>query len=74
MFHDMLSKENTTPVVTGVLIRSRKINIYLVFITQSYFSVSKNVKLNSRNSSIGKSKQATVQQLIIHYISTFKTI
>ena len=74
MFHDMLSKENTTPVVTGVLIRSRKINISLVFITQSYFSVSKNVKLNSRNSSIGKSKQATVQQLIIHYISTFKTI
>ena len=35
------------PVVTELFIRGRKLNISLVFITQSYFSVLKNIRLNS---------------------------
>ena len=37
------------PIVTGLFIRGRKLNISLVFITQSYFAVSKNIRLSSRN-------------------------
>ena len=38
---------NLNPVVTELLIRCRKINISIVFITQSYFKVPKDVRLNS---------------------------
>ena len=34
-------------IIKELFIRCRKINISLVFITQSYFSVPKNVRLNS---------------------------
>ena len=34
-------------MVTELLIRGRKLNIFLVFITQSYFAVPKNIWLNS---------------------------
>ena len=33
--------------MTALFIRDRKLNISLVFITQSYFSVPKNIRLNS---------------------------
>ena len=35
------------PIVTELFIRGRKLNISLVFITQSYFAVPKNIRLNS---------------------------
>ena len=35
------------PAVTELFIRGRKLNISLVFTTQSYFAVSKNIRLNS---------------------------
>ena len=44
---DMLSNKKLNPIVTELFIRGRKLNFYLVFITQSYFAVSKNVRLNS---------------------------
>ena len=34
-------------IVTELFIRGRKLNISLVFITQSYFLVPKNIRLNS---------------------------
>ena len=46
MIVDMLSNEKLNPIVTE-LFRGRKLNISLVFITQSYFAVPKNVRLNS---------------------------
>ena len=45
MVPDMFKKLN--PIVTELLIRGRKLNIFLAFITQSYFPVSKNIRLNS---------------------------
>ena len=47
MIADMLSNKKLNPVVTELLIRGRELNISLVFIMQSYFAVSKNVRLNS---------------------------
>ena len=35
------------PIVTELFIRGKKLNISLVFITQSYFTVPKNIRLNS---------------------------
>ena len=35
------------PIVTELLIIGRKLNVSLVFITQSYFFVPKNIRLNS---------------------------
>ena len=59
----MIIKEKVNPIVTELLIRSRKINIFLVFITQSYFAVSKNVKLNSTNYSTENSEQAAASTI-----------
>ena len=41
MVADMLSNKKLNPIVTELFIRDRKSNIYLVFITQSYFAVPK---------------------------------
>ena len=46
MIADMLSNKKLNPIVTELLIRGRKLNTSLVFITQSYFAVSKNIRLN----------------------------
>ena len=41
MIADMLSNKKLNPIVTELFIRGRKLNISLVFITQSYLAVSK---------------------------------
>ena len=41
MIADMLSNKKRNPIVTELFIRSRKLNISLVFITQYYFYCSK---------------------------------
>ena len=38
---DMLSNNNTNPIVTEILIRGIKLNVYVPVITQSYFAVPK---------------------------------
>ena len=43
----MLSDKNYQPIVTGLCSRSINLNISLDFIMQSYFAISKNVRLNS---------------------------
>ena len=47
MIADMLSNKKLNPTVTELFIREKNQNLYLVFITQSYFSVSKHIRLNS---------------------------
>ena len=47
MIADMLSNKNLNPIVTELSTRGRKLNICLVFITQSHFAVPKNIRLNS---------------------------
>ena len=43
----MINNNKLNPIVTELFIRDRKLNISIVFITQSYFKVSKDVRLNS---------------------------
>ena len=47
MVADIMSNKNFQAITKELFIRCRKLNISLVFITQSYFSVPKDVTLNS---------------------------
>ena len=47
MMPDMLSNKKRNPTVAELFIRGRKLNISLVFISQSYFDVPNNIRLNS---------------------------
>ena len=47
MIADMLSNKKLNPIVTELLIRGRKLSIFLAFIIQSYFADRKNIRLNS---------------------------
>ena len=47
MIADMINNKKLNPVVTELFIRVRKLNISIVFITQSYFKVPKDIRLNS---------------------------
>ena len=51
---DMLSNKILNPIVTELFTRARKLNISLAFITQSYFSVPKNIRLNPTHYSVRK--------------------
>ena len=45
MIPDMIDNKKLNSIVTELSIRSRKLNIYLVFITRSYFKIRKDVLL-----------------------------
>ena len=47
MIPDIMTNKKFQAIIKELLIRCRKLNISLVFITQSYFPVPKDVKLNS---------------------------
>ena len=47
MIADMINNKKLNSIVTELFIRGRKLNISIVFITQSYFKVPKDVRLNS---------------------------
>ena len=47
MIADIMSNEKSQATIKKLFIRCRKLNISLVFITRSYFSVPKDVTLNS---------------------------
>ena len=46
MIADMDSNKKLSPIVTELFLRGRKLNISLVFISQSYFKVPKTIRLN----------------------------
>ena len=47
MIADMINNKSLNPILTELFIRGRKLNISIVFITQSYFQVAQDVRLNS---------------------------
>ena len=47
MIADIMTNKRFQAIIKELFIRCRKLNISLAFITQSYFSVPKDVKLNS---------------------------
>ena len=46
MIADMINNQKINTLVTELFIRSRKLEISIVFTTQSYFKVPKDVRLN----------------------------
>ena len=50
----MIHNKKLNSIVTELFIRGRKLNISLVFITQSYFKVLKDVRLNTTHLIIAK--------------------
>ena len=54
MIADMIHNKKLNSIVTELFIRGRKLNISLVFITQSYFKVPKDVRLNTTHFFIAK--------------------
>ena len=47
MIADIIANKKFQAIIKELFIRCRKLNISLVFITQSYFSVPKDVRLNT---------------------------
>ena len=72
----MLSNRKLNPVAIGLFIRGRKLNIAIVFITQSYFALPKNIRLNSTYYSVYENSKQNFNKLhlIIHQILTFKNL
>ena len=52
----MINNKKLNSLVTELFIRGRKLNISIVFITQSYFKMPKDVRLNSTHFFIMKIK------------------
>ena len=67
---DMSSNKKLNPIVTEIFIRGRKLNTSLVFITEFYFPVSKNVRLNSTHCFIMKIlNKRELQQIAFNHSS-----
>ena len=47
MTADMINNKKLNPKITELFIRGRKLNLSIVFITQSHFKVPKDVRLNT---------------------------
>ena len=60
-------------IVIELFIRGKKLNIYLAFITKSYFAVLKNIRLNQAKK-FQTTKSLNNSHLIIHQILTFKNL
>ena len=70
MIADMINNKKLNSIVTELFIRRRKLNISLVFITQSYFKVPKDVRLNTTHFFIMKiPNKRELQQIAISHSS-----
>ena len=74
MIADMINNKKLNSIVTELFIRGRKLNISLVFITQSYFKVPKNVRLNTTHFFITKiPNERELQQIALNHSSDIST-
>ena len=68
MIADFMTNRRFQAIIKELFIRCRKLNISLVFITQSYFSVPKDVILNSTQYLIMKNKKTEKSYKILRLI------
>ena len=74
MIADMIHNKKLNSIVTELFIRGRKLNISLVFVTQSYFKAPKDVKLNTSHFFIAKiTNKRKLQQIAINHSSDINT-
>ena len=70
MIVDMIENKKLSSIVTKLFIRGRKLNISIVFITQSYFKVPKVVRLNNSHFFIIKiPNKRELQQIALNHSS-----
>ena len=70
MIADMTNNKKLNPAATELFIRGRKLNISIVFITQSYFKLPKDVRLNYVHSFIMKiPNKRELQQIALNHSS-----
>ena len=68
MIADIMTNKRFKAIIKELFIRCRKLNISLVFITQSYFSVPKDVRLNSTHYLIMKiNNKRELQNIAINH-------
>ena len=71
---DMISNKKLNSIVTELFIRCRKLNMSLVFISQLYFKVPKDVRNNITHFFIMKiPNKRELQQIAINYSSDINT-
>ena len=74
MIADMMRNKKLNSIVTELFIRCRKLNISLVFISQSYFKVPKDVRNNSTHFFIMKiPNKREFQQIATNHSSDINT-
>ena len=74
MIADMIHNKKLNLIVTELFIRGRKLNISIVFITQSYFKVPKEIRLNTTHFFISKiPNKRELQQTAINHSSDIST-
>ena len=74
MITDMIHNKKLNSIVTELFIRERKLNISLVFITQSYFKVPSDVRLNTTHFFISKiPNKRELQQIAINHSADINT-
>ena len=70
MIADMIQSKKLNSILIELFIRRRKWNICLVFITQSFFKVPKDVRLNTNHFFISKNpNERELQQIAINHSS-----
>ena len=70
MIAGMINNKKLNPFVAELFIRGIKLNISIVFITQSYFKVPKDVRLNFTHSDIIKnSNKSELRQIALNHSS-----
>ena len=70
MIADMINNKKLNTRVTELFIRDRKLNISIVFITQWYFKVPRDVRLNSTHFFIMKiPNKRELQQIVLNHSS-----
>ena len=68
MIADIMTNKKFQAIIKELFIRCKKLNILLVFIKQSYFSVSKDIRLNSTHYLIMKiSNRKKSQNIAINH-------
>ena len=65
MIADMVHNKILNSIVAELFIWGRKLNIYLVFITHSYFKFPKDVRLNTSDFFIAKIPNKRERQLTV---------
>ena len=68
MIADIMTNKKFQAIIKELFIRCRKLNILLIFVTQSYFSVPKDVRLSSTHYLIMKlNNRRELQSIAINH-------